>query len=699
MASVADKRLIQWGTKVNRNLDIPLVIAIILVLFTIIVPLPPFLMDLLLVINITISMIILVTTIYIVHPLDFNVFPSMLLLTTFYRLALNVATTRLILSRAGTDHMAAAGQVVMAFGNFVAGSNAVVGFVIFAIIFIIQFVVITKGATRISEVAARFILDAMPGKQLSIDADLNAGLINEDDARRRRQQINREADFYGAMDGASKFVRGDAIAGIIITLINIFGGFIIGYTQYNMTIADALQVYTILTIGDGLVSQLPALVTSIASGLLITRNTAESNLGKDFFGQLMGNSKAMYIVGGFLLFLIPSGLPQGVLVSGALCCFAIGYILKKVQIESQMQVVKEAVKKEEKSPTEKARALLSIDPLELEIGYGLIGLVDQSQGGSLLNRISLIREQIALELGFVVPAVRIRDNMQLESQEYCLKLKGVPVARWKVYPGQYLAMDSGVVSEKIEGIPTLEPAFNLPAVWIPEAHKGRAESLGYTVVDATSVIATHLTEVIRLHASDLLNRDEVATLIQNVKERSPALVNELIPDVLKNGDVQKVLQNLLNERVSIRDLETILEALGDYAPRTKDTEVLTEYVRNALGRNVCQQHRHTDGKLHVITLDPSLEDFINNSIEHTERGSYMTLSPEMLSMIVSRIAAQVERMVVDGHSPIILCAPQVRLQVRKMLEGRIPGIVVLSYNEIVKEVQVESHGTVTVDKT
>jgi flagellar biosynthesis protein FlhA len=690
-------RLVEFGAKVSRNLDVPMVFAILFVMLTIIIPLPPFIMDFLLIINITLGMVIMLTVIYLVKPLDFSVFPSLLLITTFFRLALNVATTRLILSNAGTDQTEAAGQVVEAFGHFVVGDNIVVGAVIFIIIFIIQFVVITKGASRISEVAARFTLDAMPGKQLSIDADLNAGLIDEQQAKFRREQTMREADFFGAMDGASKFVRGDAVAGIIITIINIVGGLIIGFTSHNMGLGEALEVYTKLTIGDGLVSQVPALVISIASGLLVTRNTAESDLGKDFFGQLLGNSKAMYLTAGFLIFLLPSGLPSTVLVAGAAFCGGLGYMLQRVRADGILDDDPEPETDRSQSPTEKARSLLTVDPMELEVGYGLVGFVDQSQGGTLLARISSIREQVAMELGLVVPAIRIRDNMQLDANSYVLKLRGVPIGGWQIVPDHYLAMEAGNTGEQIDGIQTTEPSFQLPAVWIPEAHKSRAEAVGYTVVDATSVIATHLTELIRLHAAELLTREEVSSLIDSVKEKAPALVEEVIPDVVKIGDVQKVLQNLLNERVSIRDLEIVLETLGDYAPRTKDAEILTEYVRNAMGRSICQAYRQGDGKLHVVTFDPSLEDYVNNSIEHTDRGSYLTLSPEILAAVTEKTAGQIEKLVVKGFSPIVLCAPQVRSHVRNILDGKIPGVVVISYNEVVKDVLVESHGNVMLD--
>ncbi len=697
MANAANRRLIDLGGKVSRNLDVPLVLAVIVVLLVIIIQMPPMVMDFLLVVNITIGMVILVTTIYVTHPLDFSVFPSMLLVTTFFRLALNIATTRLILGRAGEHQEAAAGGVVEAFGRFVVGDNPIVGAVIFVIIFLVQLMVITKGATRVSEVAARFTLDAMPGKQLSIDADLNAGLIDEQEARQQRDRLTQEADFFGSMDGASKFVRGDAIAGIIITLVNVVGGLLIGLLKYDMTFAEAVDVFTKLTIGDGLVSQVPALVISIAAGLLVTRNASQSDLGKEFFGQLMGNPKAMYITSAFLLILVPSGLPISVLLTGAVITGGIGYALQKIREETTMQAVKESVKEAEKTPAEKARSLISVDALELEVGYGLVNLVDQSHGGNLLGRISMIREQIAVELGFVVPPVRIRDNMQLDANTYVIKLRGVPIGQFQIIPDHYLAMEPGIPGERLDGISTVEPTFNLPAIWIPEAHRAKAESLGYTVVDITSVIATHLTELIRSRSSELLSRDEVNNLIQSIQDKSPALITELIPEVIKLGDLQKVLVKLLEERVSIRDLETIVETLGDYANKTKDPEVLTEYVRHALGRSICQSQLSEDGQLHVVTLDPTLEDYLNQGIERTERGSYLSLTPEMLGVITARAVDQIEKLVIHGHTPVVLCAPQVRLQLRKVLETKVPGLVVLSYNEVDRGISVESHGIIVLE--
>ncbi len=701
MATLLERQIDTWSGRLQKNLDIPLILAMIGILFIILVPLPPLLLDGLLVLNITLSMLILFTTVYVVNPLDFSSFPSILLVVTFFRLALNIATTRLILSGAAQEGVGAAGRVVQAFGEFVAGASPLIGFVIFAIIIVIQFVVITKGATRISEVAARFILDAMPGKQLSIDADLNSGAINEEEARRRRRQVTREADFYGAMDGASKFVRGDAIAGILIVLINIIGGLILGYTHYDMPLSQAVHVFTHLTIGDGLVTQVPALVVSLAAGLLITRSTAEGNLGRDVLGQLVGNSKALYIAAGFLLLLIPTGLPSGVLLCAALTAGGLGYFLDRYRKRAILERKKEEQKPEEPR-VERARGLLAVDPMELEIGYGLIALVDQSRGGNLLSRIGMIRDQLALDLGLVVPPIRIRDNMQLGPEEYVIKLRGIPVARWHVRPDHCLAMESGLTAgqrdEKLAGAPTTEPAFGMPAVWIPEAEKGRAEALSYTVVDITSVIATHLTEVIRQNAHDLLTREEVSAMINGLKEKAPALVAEVIPDVLKIGDVQKILQSLLRERVTIRDLETIVETLGNYGTKTKDPEVLGEYVRHTLGRSICQQYRSADGKIHAITVDPTLEDFIANAIEHTERGSYLTLSPEMTSAVISQAAARIESLSMQGYTPILLCAPQVRYHMRRMLEGKLPQVIVLSFNEIVKDVPVESHGVVQMER-
>jgi flagellar biosynthesis protein FlhA len=645
-----------------------------------------------------------VTVIYIREPIRFSVFPSVLLMTTAYRLALNIATTRQILGNAGHDGTQAAGKVVEAFGNFVAGKEPVIGFVIFAILIIVNFVVITKGSGRISEVAARFTLDAMPGKQMAIDADLNAGIIKESEARQRRQTIAREADFYGAMDGASKFVRGDAIAGIVITLINIVAGFIIGWLKYDMAASKSLYTFTILTIGDGLVSQIPALIVSLAAGLIVTRATADSNLGREFMGQMFSERKVLYITMGFVGLLLltaifmGNGLPKFQLLVVGVFLGVVAWVMGASE-KSKAKV--EAAKKEKESiaakKPEKVEGLLHVDPMELEIGYGLIRLVDPAQGGGFLDRVTRIRRQMAVDLGLVVPPVRIRDNMQLEPTQYVVKIRGTTIAQGTLQPEQWMAMDSGAATGPVEGVKTREPAFGLPAYWVVEAQKQRAEALGYTVVDAATVLATHLTEVVKQHAHELLTRDEVNNLIKTLKETSPSVVEEVVPAIMKPGEVQKVLQNLLKEGVSIRDLGTILETIGDYAPRSKDPEVLTEYVRNALARTICRQHLERDGKMYAITLDPRLEDMIKNAIERTERGSFLALTPPTVSRIGERLGREVEKLVTAGHTPVILCSPQVRAQVKKIADTIQPGIAVLSYNEIIRDVQVEALGMVAVE--
>jgi flagellar biosynthesis protein FlhA len=694
----------RWAEWIGRNKDVLFVASIVGILATIFVPLPGFILDFLLVISITSSILVLLTTIYVKEPVKFSVFPSVLLLTTAYRLALNVATTRQILGNAGTEGTAAAGHVVEAFGNFVAGAEPVIGFVIFSILILVNFIVITKGAGRVSEVAARFTLDAMPGKQMAIDADLNAGLIKEADAKARREQIGREADFYGAMDGASKFVRGDAIAGIVITLINIVAGFIIGWLKYDMPAGRALHTFTILTIGDGLVSQIPALIVSLGAGLIVTRATADTNLGGEAIGQLFSERKVLWMSACFVGLLLltalrGSGLPvfQLGVVGGflALTAAVLGGAEKKKVAADKERKDRDAAAAPKKP--EKVETLLHVDPVELEIGYGLIRLVDPQQGGQFLDRVTKIRRQAAVDLGLVVPPIRIRDNMQLEPNAYVLKIRGTPIAQGTLVPDQWMAMDSGGAGGTLEGTPTKEPAFGLPATWIAESQKPRAEALGYTVVDASTVLSTHLTEALKQHGHELLTRDEVNNLIKTLKEESPALVEEVVPAVLKPGEVQKVLQNLLREGVSIRDLGTILEALGDYGPRTKDPEILTEYVRNALARSLCQQHGGKDGRLHVVTLDPKLEDSIKAAVERSERGSFLTLAPAMVSRIGAQLGRELEKLLATGKTPVVLCSPAVRVHVKRIAETVQPGIAVLSYNEIVREAKVESVGMVSLE--
>ena len=682
---------------VRKNLDLLFVGGVIGVLVAIFVPLPTALMDLLLVINISVSVLILLTAIYVREPLQFSVFPAVLLVTTAFRLALNIATTRLILSNASVDGTRAAGEVVQTFALFVAGAQPLVGFVIFCILIIIQFVVITKGASRIAEVAARFTLDAMPGKQMAIDADLNAGLIKEGEARRRREHIGKEADFYGAMDGATKFVRGDAIAGIVIILVNLVGGFVIGVFQKGMSFSQALDVYARLTIGDGLVTQVPALVVSIAAGLIVTRVTAVSNLGADVLTQIFSVPKALYVAGIFIAGLAIVGFPwYAMLPIGALLAW-IGWTIETVRETEATRAVKES-KKEVPKP-EKVEGLLRVDAMELEVGYGLIRVVDPTQGGDLVERISLIRRQCALDMGIVVPPIRIRDNMQLQPNEYVLRIRGVKMASGSAIPDQYLAMTpgGGPAPAKLEGTPTREPAFGLPATWISEAQKQRAEALGYTVVDATTVIATHLTEVIKQKAPELLTREDTQVLVSALKETHPGLVEEVVPAVVKLGELQKILQGLLREGVSIRDLATILETLGDFGPRTKDAEVLVEYCRNALARSISQSVLGQDGRLHVVTVDPRLEDLLKGATERTELGSHLTLAPKTIGRLVEALTREIEKLVGRGFTPVILCSPQVRLQVRRIAEQIQPGIAVLSYNEVPKDMKVESHGLVQVE--
>ncbi len=696
-----------------RPLLVP--IAFVGMLSMVVVPMSPMMMDLMITINIALAAVILLTTIFVESPLDFSVFPSLLLGTTLFRLVLNIATTKMILSADSTSPeqaTAAAGRVIQAFAEFVTGSSVVVGVVMFCILIIIQFVVITKGATRISEVAARFTLDGMPGKQMAIDADLNAGLIDEAMARQRREAIAQEADFYGAMDGAAKFVRGDAIAGIIITLVNILGGFAIGVFMNGWTIAESVDVFTRLTIGDGLVSQLPAFVISIAAGLIVTRSSSRQDLGTELTGQLTSRAGALGITAGFLILLgLLTPLPTAPMLLLGLALGGFVFVSQKTAQQAAMAQAQEATRpaRPEDRPVEE---VMKVDTMELEVGYGLVRLVDASQGGDLLNRITMIRRQLATELGLVMPPVRIRDNMQLQPNDYQIKIRGNVVARGQVHPGQFLAMDSGLASEPLQGIKTVEPAFGLEAVWISPGQKERAEALNYTVVGATDVLATHLTEVVRNHARELLTREETNNLIVQLKERAPKLCEEVLqpngdkPPLVKPGELQRVLQNLLAERVPIRDLEVIVETLGDWATRTRDMDVLTEYVRNALRRTICSQYTVSepagDGavpgrmteKLYCVSLDPALEDMINGFIERSNEGTSMTMPPAVANRITSAILEELSRLTRAGHHPVVLASPQVRAQVRSLIEPHLPNAAVLGYNEITKGIEVEAVGMV-----
>ena len=604
-------RLSAW-----QNLVLPF--GLISSILVILVPLPTPLMDLLLAANITVAVIVLLTTIYVRSPLDFNIFPSLLLATTLGRLVLNVATTRLILTQAETNTDAAAGGVIQAFGDFVAGDRIVVGLIIFVIIVVIQFVVITKGATRISEVAARFALDGMPGRQMAVDADLNAGTIDEKEAQRRREEITSQADFYGAMDGASKFVRGDAIAGIVITVINVIGGFAIGL-QGGMSLAEAAEVFTKLTIGDGLVSQVPAFLISLAAGLLVTRSTKRTNLPTEFLSQLFARPQALLVSGGFLFILVFTNLPTLPLLSLAGGCVGLAIVLNRQNKQREAEAFEAEQKSQDENKPKKEERIedyLTIDPMELELGVGLIRLADPNRGGDLLPRITSVRQQVASEIGIVLPKIRIRDNMRLGENDYRLKIMNNVVADGLVLPERLLAMDGGTAQGRLLGIDVKDPAFDQPAVWIEHQQRDQGEMQGYTMVEPAAVLATHLQEVVRRHAEDILTRDATRHLMDELKKTSPAVVDELIPGVMKLGEVQNVLQMLLREEVSIRQLSLILETLGDYASRTSDPIWLTEYVRNRLSRTICTRYRDEENRLHVITLDPALEDRISAGIEH-----------------------------------------------------------------------------------
>ncbi len=684
------RRIAQW-----QNLILP--VGIISSILVILVPLPAMLMDVLLAANITLAVIVLLTTVYVRTPLEFSIFPSLLLATTLGRLVLNVASTRLILTRAGTDRLEAAGRVIQSFGEFVAGDNIVVGLIIFGIIVIIQFVVITKGATRISEVAARFALDGMPGRQMAIDADLNAGIIDEHEAQRRREEITQQADFFGAMDGASKFVRGDAIAGIIITLINVIGGLVIGVWQSGMSITDAAGLFTKLTIGDGLVSQVPAFLVSLAAGLLVTRSSQSSDLPRQFLRQLFSRPQALAVAAGFLGVLVFTNLPRIPLFMLGGGCAALAVLLNRREKEvAAKEARKEQAERQQMAKKEdRIEDYLAVDPMEMEIGVGLIRLADPKRGGDLLPRITGVRQAIAADVGIVLPKVRIRDNMRLDENQYRIKIANNPVAEGRVYPGRLMAMASAATQGDLPGEETVDPAFGQRAIWIDPQLRDRAEMMGYTVVEPAAVLSTHLQEVVRKHADELLTRDATRHLIDELKETSPAVVDELIPGVMRLAEVQQVLQMLLRERVPIRQLGLILEVLGDHAPRIKDPIWLTEHVRHRLARTICTRLRDAEGVLHVVTLDPAAEDQIAAGIEHTERGLFIRLSPVTIEQICDAIAKQVVLLTRAGHPPVVLVSPQIRPGLKQMTESHLPQLHVLSYNEVTRDTKIESVGMVS----
>ncbi|MDD2736203.1 MAG: flagellar biosynthesis protein FlhA [Desulfuromonadaceae bacterium] len=676
----------------RKNSDIYVAVGLIGILALMIIPLPAFVLDIFLAANITIALSILLICLYTVQPLDFSVFPSVLLVTTLFRLALNIASTRLILLH-GSEGAESAGAVIKAFGQFVVGGNYIVGAVLFLILVIINFVVITKGAGRVAEVAARFTLDAMPGKQMAIDADLSAGLLTDKEAKIRRLKISREADFYGSMDGASKFVRGDAVAGIMIVLINIFGGLIIGVWQQGMPLMNALSNYTLLTIGEGLVAQIPALVISTAAGILVTRSADENSFGQELTGQFLNYPKAFFVSSGvmFLFALIP-GLPHFafLLLSGA--TFLVGKMARE-----KAEVVEETALAEISAGEEsidQASNIRPLDVLELEVGYGLVPMVDAAQNGELLERIRSIRRQTAQKMGFVVPPIHIHDNLQLKPYEYNLLIRGARVGGSEL-TGQYLAMDSGAVTANLPGMTTKEPVFGLPAVWIKSEDRDQAQINGYTVVDSTTVVATHISEIIKRYSHELVGRQEMQQLLDNVAVTAPKVVDELIPGLLNLGTVLRVIKGLLKEGVSIRDMRTILESLADYASLTKDPDVLTEFVRQGLGRFIVDQYKLEDETLFLVTIDREVEDMIAEAIQPSDQGSYLAIEPAVAQQIISSVRSMSERFGQSGAQPLLLASPSIRRHVRKLIERFVPHMAVLSHNEIPQNVKIQSLGVVS----
>ena len=673
----------------TSHADIAMAILVVAVIGALILPIPPRLLDFALAFNIAFSIVILVATLYITSPLDLSVFPGMLLIITLVRLSLNVASTRLILGEAY------AGEVINSFGNFVVKGNYVVGFIIFFILVIIQFVVITKGATRISEVAARFTLDAMPGKQMAIDADLNAGLISDADARKRREGIAHEADFYGAMDGASKFVRGDAVAGLLIVAINVIGGFIIGVAMQGMEVMDALRTYTLLTVGDGLVTQIPALIVSTASGIIVTRAAADSNLGADLARQLGMQPRAIMIAAGvILIFGVIPGMPTVPFVALGSVLGAVAYFVEKGHKLDAERTRNAELQASQTPPAERTEDFLKVDTLEVEIGYGLIPMVDANQGGDLLDRIGVIRKQLAIELGMIVPAIRIRDNVQLHPNQYAVKIKGLTAAKSELMLDHVMAINPGYLEDTIEGFETIEPAFGLKARWIIPNLRETAEARGFTVVEPSAVLATHLTEIIRANAAEILSRQDVRHLVDTLKEDHPSLVDGVVPDLVPLPTVHKILQLLLAERVPIRNLTTIMETVSDYALITKDPEVLAEYCRISLRRQISDMLKDNDGKIHCFTLSPQVEQLLTDSIQNTKQGIMLVMPPEVTERLAREAMRQADNLAAGGYHPVCLCSPNVRLALRRLMEPSLPVLTVVSYNEIHRDVDVISSGMV-----
>ncbi len=675
-----------------RKADIGIAAYIVAAFVMMIIPIPNILLDVLLACNIAVAFAILFTSMFSKEVLDMSYFPTILLFTTIFRIALNVSSTRLILTTGDP------GEVVKTFGDYVGGGDLIVGAIVFIILILVQFMIINKGSERVAEVTARFTLDAMPGKQMAIDADLNTGAINDAEAKRRRDKIQEEASFFGSMDGAVKYVKGDATAGLIITAVNIIGGIAMGVLRRDLDFNAALNQYAILTIGDGLVSQIPSLLISLSTGILVTKGSKDADFGSVLIKQLFGMPKVLYIVGAIITGLgIVTPFPTLIfLIIGLLfivCGRVIAGEIETAQIENEVDM--EEVAAEEIRQPENVNSLLQVDPIELEFGYGIIPLADVNQGGDLLDRVVMIRRQIALELGTVVPIIRLRDNIQLNPNQYIIKIKGIQVSEGEILFDHYMAMNPGYVEEEITGIPTFEPSFHLPALWITEGQRERAESMGYTVVDPPSIIATHLTEVIRQHISELLTRQDVQNLVSNLKETNPSLVDELVPKLLGLGEVQKVLQNLLKEGISIRDLLTIFETLADYASTTRDTDILTEYTRQSLKRAISSKFFPANETTSVVTLDPKLEQEIMASVKQTETGAYLTLDPEKTKNIMKSVGAEVAKLENLGKNPIIITSPIVRMYFKRLTDDYYPDLIVVSYNEIENNIELQSVGMVT----
>ncbi|MDE5907562.1 MAG: flagellar biosynthesis protein FlhA [Lachnospiraceae bacterium] len=675
-----------------KKADIGVALYVLAAFIMMIVPIPNGLLDVLLACNIAIAFTILFGTMFSKEVLDMSFYPTMLLFTTIFRISLNISSTRLILTTGDP------GQVVATFGSYVGGNNLVVGTIVFIILILVQFMVINKGSERVAEVTARFTLDAMPGKQMAIDADLNTGAITDAEAKRRRDKIQEEASFFGSMDGAVKYVKGDATAGLIITAVNIVGGIAMGVLSQGMEFSAALDKYVILTIGDGLVSQIPSLLVSLSTGILVTKGSKDADFGTVLVSQLFGIPKVLYLVGAIIAVLgLITPLPDLVFLALGLIFIVTGRMIagtiETAQIEGEIDA--EEVAAEEIRQPENVNSLLQVDPIELEFGYGIIPLADVNQGGDLLDRVVMIRRQIALELGTVVPIIRLRDNIQLNPNQYIIKIKGIQVSEGEILFDHYMAMNPGYVEEEITGIPTFEPSFHLPAIWITEGQRERAESMGYTVVDPPSIIATHLTEIIRQYISELLTRQDVQNLVNNLKETNPSLVEELVPKLLGLGEVQKVLQNLLKEGISIRDLLTIFETLADYAATTRDTDILTEYVRQSLKRAISSKFFPANETTSVVTLDPKLEQEVMASIKQTETGAYLTLDPEKTKAIMKSVGNEITKLENLGKNPIVITSPIVRMYFKRLTEDYYKDLIVVSYNEIESSIELQSVGMVT----